>query len=125
MNRARRFWVRTLLALLFAGLAWYCYHAGKAYNLLLENLPYAESGEEKPAMEALNVFLDASDKPTLLLEGDRIAVTVAGKTHAMRIDVLDPEDNVLGTRSITFDIDDLDPSLAVNVPKAYAGGGLK
>lgn len=120
----RRIIVNTVLGALIVLLAVYCYNAGKAYTFLLENLPYELNGEQQPAFEALQVSLDQDREPVFMLEDDRINVTGVGKTHVLRIELLDEEDKVVETKEIPFSTMDLDESLTINVARAFAQGHI-
>lgn len=115
----RRTIVNTLIVLVLAGLAWYCYDAGKSYKILLENLPYAENGTDYEALEAINATVDEAGKPIFMLPDDRSFVSAVGKKHVLKIEILDIEDNVTETKLVEFQIKDLGKERALNVVKAY------
>lgn len=119
---AKRILVNLGIVLVLAAVAVYCYNAGKAYKILLENLPYTENGVEQPGIEALNATIDDQPKPIFMLEGDRTMITAVGREHRLKIDILDMEDNVVESKAIEFSISDLGESMSLNVVRAFREG---
>lgn len=118
----KRIIVNVVIILCFAALAYYCYDAGKSYNVMLENLAYTVDGVEHPGIEALQVTIDGQGDPIFMLEGDQMPGTAAGKKHALKIEILDEDDKVVETKVVPFHILDLGDKLSINVARAYALG---
>lgn len=118
----KRLFVRIILILLLAGIGFWCFISGKAYDIVLENIPLEAGGQTYPSMEAVNAYVDKNSDPILLLDGDRMVATAVGAHHVLRIDVLDEDDKVLDTRFYPFTIDELGESLSLNVPYAFSKG---
>lgn len=120
----KRIIVNIVIVLCFAALAYYCYDAGKAYNVLLENVAYSVDGVEHPGIEALQVTIDGRGEPIFMLEGDRMMGVTSGKKHTLKIEILDEEDKVVETRLVPFNMSDLGDGAAVNVARAYVLGKM-
>lgn len=118
----KRLLVRLFLILLLAGIGFWCFVSGKAYDIVLENIPLEADGRTYSAMEAVNAYVDKDPDPILLLDGDRMVATAVGSRHVLRIDVLDEDDNVLETHVYPFTMKDLGTSLSLNVPYAFSKG---
>lgn len=120
--------INLCLVLVLTGLGWFCYQAGKTYDILLENLPYQTAGAEgisaeQPALEAIYATVD-NGKKILMLEGDRTMATGSGGNHRLKIEILDEDDNVVETREIPFSRSDLGDKPAINVARAYREGAI-
>jgi hypothetical protein len=116
----KRTLVNVGIIIVLALVGYYCYDTGKSYKILLENLPYiAEDGREQAAIEALNATVDTQINPIFMLEGDRTVATAVGKTHVLKIEILDIEDKVIDTKSIRFTMRDLGSPPTLNVVRAY------
>lgn len=118
----KRLFVRIILILLLAGIGFWCFVSGKAYDIVLENIPLEAGGQTYPSMEAVNAYVDKNPDPVLLLDGDRMVATAVGSHYVLRIDVLDEDDKVLETRVYPFTIKELGESLSLNVPYAFSKG---
>ena len=120
----KRFLVNSAIVALLVLLGWYCFVNGKAYDIILENVPYKAADKEIPALEAVNVIMDDNAAPVYLLEGDRVVGTAVGMTNVMRIDLLDMDDTAIPGKSriYRFSIEDLGEKPALNVPHAYEVG---
>lgn len=104
----RRILVNAGIILVLTLIGSYCYYSGRAYNLIIENLPYtAADGTQHPAIEALQVYIDNQTEPVYLLDGDRLVATTVGKGHTLRIEILDEEDKPIESVLVPFTIDDL------------------
>lgn len=118
----KRLIVRLALLLLLAGIGFWCFVSGKAYDIVLENIPLEADGQTYPALEAVNAYMDKNPEPILLLDGDRMVATAVGSHHVLRIDVLDEDDKVLETQLYPFTIRELGASLSLNVSRAFSKG---
>ena len=107
-----------LVALLICLGAW-CYDQGKTYKVLLGNYAFTgQDGQDYPALEAVEVFIDGND-PVFLLEDDSGTGDATGRRHTMIIELLDENDNTIESRTIQFSIADLDDDLDVNVAELW------
>lgn len=120
----RRFVVDAVIVLCFAALGYYCYDAGKTYNVILANAPYTVDGVQYPAIEAMQVTIDGEGDPIYLLEDDSMVGSTSGKKHTLKIEILDEEDKPIEgqTKLIPFTMDQLGADMVINVVKAYALG---
>ena len=99
-----------------------CYRTGKAYDLILENVPYTVDGKEYPAQEALQATIDNQSKPVYLLDGDKAVAVAVGLNHELKIEILDLDDKVTQTKVVTFSVDELGDSRTLNVARLYGDG---
>ena len=111
--------VNCVLVLLLIALGVWCYTQGKTYKLSLGNYAFTgQDGQEHPALEAVEVFIDGND-PVFLLEDDSGTGEATGRTHTMVIELLDENDNPIERRSLQFSVADLDDNLDVNVAEFW------
>ena len=111
--------VNCVLVLLLIALGIWCYTQGKTYKLSLGNYAFTGAdGQEYPALEAVEVFIDNKD-PVFLLEDDSGTGEATGRQHTMVIKLLDEKDNPIESRSIKFSVADLDDNLDVNVAEFW------
>ena len=118
----RQLWVNAGIVALLCGICVLCYRTGKAYDLILENVPYSVEGKEYPAVEALQATIDTQRNPVYLLEGDREVGMAVGLNHRLKIEILDSEDKVVETRVVAFSVDELGKDRVLNVAKMFAHG---
>lgn len=117
----RRVLVNLGIVLLLILISYVCFITGKAYDIIVENVPYTHEGVTYESIEAVQASLDNSrGEPIYLLDGDRLVETAIGRSHILKIEVLDEQDKPSETVTITFEIDDLKGSPRVlNVPYYY------
>ena len=120
----RRILVDCLIVVIFAAVGWFCYDAGKSYNIILENVAFTVDGIEYPGIEAMQVTIDGRGEPIYMLEDDRMVGMASGKRHTLMIEILDEDDRPIEeqTKMVTFTMKDLGPELTINTAKAYALG---
>ena len=106
-----------LLLLLVLTIVW-CFKTGKAYNVILENIPTSVEGLEYQPIEA--AYINFGKDPILMLEGDVIVERVVGKELTLQIDVVDDDDKVLESRVASFTLDELGDDLRMSIPVFYA-----
>ena len=121
----KRFVIRVLLVCVLAGIGTWCFFSGKAYDIVLENIPSTVNGQTVEPFEAVNAYIDTDPSPILLLDGDRMVATAIGLKHTIRIDILDEDDNVLESRTATFTTTSLGRHMSLNVPQLFAGTSAK
>ena len=111
--------VNCVIVLLLIGLGVWCYVQGKTYKLSLGNYAFTDqNGEEHPALEAVEVFIDDKE-PVFLLEDDSGTGEATGRQHTMVIKLLDENDKPIESRTIKFSVADLDDDLDVNVAEFW------
>ncbi len=114
----KRIIVNCCLVLALVGLGWYCYLSGKAYIVMLENLPFELHGEKRPGIEAVNVII-GDHEPVLLLEGDQIPTEASRRDKVLQIDILDENNKVIESKRIPFSLRDLGDQPKINVAEAF------
>ncbi|WP_276818807.1 DUF6672 family protein [Mailhella massiliensis] len=107
-----------LVALLICLGAW-CYDQGKTYKVLLGNYAFTgQDGQDYPALEAVEVFIDGND-PVFLLEDDSGTGDATGRKHTMVIALLDENDEPMESRTVQFSIAELGKKLELNVAEYW------
>lgn len=119
----RQIFVNIGLVIVLIVLGTLFYQGGKSYDILLENLPYQVDGEEQPGLEAIYAYIDGG-KQIFMLEGDQTMASGAGKSHVLKIELLDEEDNVMETKEIAFSMSDLGQAATINVARSYREGSI-
>lgn len=115
----KRILVNCIIVLLLIALGVWCYAQGKTYKLALGNYAFTDqNGEEHPALEAVEVFIDDKE-PVFLLEDDSGTGEATGRRHTMVIKLLDENDKPIESRSLKFSVADLDDDLDVNVAEFW------
>ena len=117
----RRLVVNLGIIVFFACIGYVCFVTGKAYSIILENIPITVDGKIYEPMEAVQVRISNQADPSYLLEGDRLIATAVGASHILTIEVLDEDDKVVETRTIPFNVHELKGTPRVlNVAYFYA-----
>ncbi len=96
----------------------WCVQTGQAHNLILDNNPVKVDGKDVPAFEA--IYVHFGDDPDLMLEGDTIVKRVVGSNYTMTVNVVDDDDNVLESKTMSFTLDDVKDTMRLSVPEYYA-----
>ena len=111
--------VNCILVVLLIGLGAWCYTQGKTYKVILGNYAFTSAdGQEHPALEAVEVFIDGND-PVFLLEDDSGTGDATGRKHTMVIELLDENDEPIESRTTTFSIAELGENLEINVAEFW------
>ena len=111
--------VNCVLVALLIGLGAWCYAQGKTYKVILGNYAFTSAdGQEHPALEAVEVFIDGND-PVFLLEDDSGTGDATGRRHTMVIDLLDENDKPIERRTTHFSIAELGEKLEINVAEFW------
>lgn len=111
--------VNCVLVLLLIALGVWCYTRGKTYKLSLGNYAFTgQDGQQYPALEAVEVFIDGNE-PVFLLEDDSGTGEATGRQHTMTIELLDENDKPIERRTLKFSVADLDDNLDVNVAEFW------
>lgn len=123
----RRTLVNCGLLLVLTLLAVVCYDTGKAYDIIMQNVPYTtKDGVLQPALEAAQVTIDQQEAPIYLLEGDRMVGTAVGNEHTLKIEILDDNDQVTETVVVKFTVKQLNKAKReLNVAELYAKAKTK
>lgn len=117
--KPRQIVVDLLIVVFLAGVAVYCYNIGKAYDLFVDNASFTHDGVTYDAFEAIQVRVDDMETPLFLLEGDRGAATVNGRSHVVIVEELDENDNVSKTHRIPFKSSELKGRVINVVPLVH------
>lgn len=117
----KRVLVNTILLIVLVLAILWCFKTGKAHNIILENTPVILDGVEHKPFEA--IYVSFGKDPKLMLEGDIIIMRAVGSKINMKVDVVDSDDKVLESRTISFTLDDIGEKLRLNVPNFYANFG--
>lgn len=120
----RRIVVNAAIILVFAGIGYFCYDYGKAYDFIVDNTAYNADGQELPALEAVQLRIDNGDSKIYYADDRDQAVAVGSSKHTVRIDLLDLNDNPIEGQSkeYTFTVKSLGKSPVLNLPLAYKNG---
>ena len=87
--------------------------------MLLANYALAgQDGQDYPALEAVEVFIDGND-PVFLLEDDSGTGDATGRKHTMVIALLDENDEPMESRTVQFSIAELGKKLELNVAEYW------
>ncbi len=122
--KTRRILINLAIVVVFAAIGWFCYDNGKAYDLILDNMPYSVGGVEIDALEAVQVKIDGGEEKVFYADDRDQAVAIGSSEHTIRIDMLDLDDHPIPgqARIYTFRVQDLGESRSLNLPFAYENG---
>jgi hypothetical protein len=101
----RRILVSALLLAALVGLGFYCYDAGRAYDLLVDNHDITLGENTYSGERDVNVILDANE-PLEMAPQDTMVSTVAGKKHTITVEILDENYEVVETVTGKFTLKD-------------------
>lgn len=111
--------VNCVLVALLICLGVWCYDQGKTYKVILGNYAFTgQDGQDYPALEAVEVFIDGND-PVFLLEDDSGTGDATGRKHTMVIALLDENDEPMESRTVQFSIAELGKKLELNVAEYW------
>lgn len=120
MNQ-RRILVNACIILVLVVIGYICFSTGRAYNVIVENVPVTVEDVTYEALPAVQVFIDQAEAPTYLLDGDRMVSSAMGTTHVLTIEILDEEDKPTETVKVPFTMKELQGTpRIINVPYFYA-----
>ena len=94
----KRLLIDAALVLFFITLSMFLYSSGKGYALIFENrdITIGDSTYQSPGY--IRITMDNKGRPLEIMEKDRDIMTVKGKKHLMKVEVLDEdEETVLST----------------------------
>lgn len=104
----KRYIIDILLVLFFIALSMFLYSSGKGYALIFENRDITIGGNSYKTPGYIRITIDNKGRPLEIMEKDRDIMTVKGKKHIMKVEVLDEdEETVLSTveREVSFRYD--------------------
>lgn len=101
----RRLLVSALLLAALVALGVYCYDAGRAYDLLVDNHDIALGEVNYSGERDLNVIIDGNE-PLEMAAQDTMVSTVAGKKHTLTVEILDENYEVAETVTGKFTLKD-------------------
>lgn len=97
----RRILVIALLVVALVALGFYCYDAGRAYDLLVDNHDITLGEHTYSGERDINVVL-SKNEPLEMSAQDTMVTTVAGKKHTIVVEILDENYEVAETIKGTF-----------------------
>ena len=117
----KRYIIDILLVLFFIALSMFLYSSGKGYALIFENRDITIGGNSYKTPGYIRITIDNKGRPLEIMEKDRDIMTVKGKKHLMKVEVLDEdEETVLSTAerqiSVRYDRGNL-----LSIPAFLAG----
>ncbi len=86
----KRFFVCALLLAALAGLGFYCFYGGRAYDILVDNHDITLDGKAYLGDKDVNVFIDGGE-PLEMVPQDTMVVTVAGPKHTIKVEILNED----------------------------------
>ncbi len=101
----RRLLVSALLLAALVALGVYCYDAGRAYDLLVDNHDIALEETSYSGGRDINVIID-DNEPLEMAAQDTMVSTVAGKKHTLTVEILDENYEVAETVTGKFTLKD-------------------
>lgn len=135
--KKRQLFFDLLLVLAAIALAVFCYHWGKAYDVLIANSTVTSEGKDYESMEAVQVRVLPSGKKVRLYYDDALLYEgqiVGPKTHQLEIIPLDLNDKPIKEQARVIDFKPRDIPLVtkrgitnrvIYVPLAYGSGSVK
>lgn len=94
----KRYIIDILLVLFFIALSVFLYASGKGYSLIFDNRDITLGDRAYKSPGHIRVTMDNKGRPLEIMEKDRDIMTVKGKKHFMKVEVLaEDEETVLST----------------------------
>ena len=94
----KRYIIDVLLVLFFIALSMFLYSSGKGYALIFENRDITLGGRTHTSPGYIRTTMDNKGRPLEIMEKDRDIMTIKGKKHLMKVEVLaEDEETVLST----------------------------
>ena len=120
----RRIIVNAAIILVLAGIAYFCYDHGKAYDFIVDNTAYKAEGQELGALEAVQLRVDKGEGKIFYADDRDQTVAIGSGKHTARIDMLDLDDKPIEGQSkvYTFTIKSPGEVPILNLPFAYKNG---
>ena len=109
------------VALALVAFSIFLYHSGKGYTLIFDNRNITLGEKSYKAPEYVQVTLDGKGRPLEIMGGDRDIMTVMGKKHVLKVDILsDDEETVMATIERPFTVR-YDGGNLLNIPAFLSG----
>ena len=94
----KRYLIDILLVLFFIALSVFLYSSGKGYALIFDNRDITIGGNAYKSPGYIRITMDNKGRPLEIMEKDRDIMTIKGKKHLMKVEVLaEDEETVLST----------------------------
>ena len=94
----KRLLIDAALVLFFIALSVFLYSSGKGYALIFENRDITLGGRTYTSPGYIRITMDNKGRPLEIMEKDRDIMTIKGKKHLMKVEVLaEDEEKVLST----------------------------
>ena len=94
----KRLLIDAALVLFFIALSVFLYSSGKGYALIFENRDITLGGRTYTSPGYIRITMDNKGRPLEIMEKDRDIMTIKGKKHLMKVEVLaEDEETVLST----------------------------
>ena len=92
----RQYVIDALILAALVAFSIFLYHSGKGYTLIFDNRNITLGEKSYKAPEYVQVTLDGKGRPLEIMGGDRDIMTVMGKKHVLKVDILsDDEETVM------------------------------
>jgi hypothetical protein len=117
----RQYVIDALIVLALVAFSVFLYQSGKGYTLIFDNRNITLGEKSYEAPEYIQVTLDGKGRPLEIMGGDRDIMTVMGKKHVLKVDVLsDDEETVMATVERPFVVR-YDGGNLLNIPAFLSG----
>ena len=101
----RQYVIDALILAALVAFSIFLYHSGKGYTLIFDNRNITLGEKSYKAPEYVQVTLDGKGRPLEIMGGDRDIMTVMGKKHVLKVDILsDDEETVMATIERPFTV---------------------
>ena len=117
----RQYVIDALILAALVAFSIFLYHSGKGYTLIFDNRNITLGEKSYKAPEYVQVTLDGKGRPLEIMGGDRDIMTVMGKKHVLKVDILsDDEETVMATVERPFSVR-YDGGNLLNIPAFLSG----
>ena len=117
----RQYVIDALIVLALVAFSVFLYQSGKGYTLIFDNRNITLGEKSYEAPEYIQVTLDGKGRPLEIMGGDRDIMTVMGKKHVLKVEILsDDEETVMATVERPFVVR-YDGGNLLNIPAFLSG----
>ena len=117
----RQYVIDALIVLALVAFSVFLYQSGKGYTLIFDNRNITLGEKSYEAPEYIQVTLDRKGRPLEIMGGDRDIMTVMGKKHVLKVEILsDDEETVMATVERPFVVR-YDGGNLLNIPAFLSG----
>ena len=117
----RQYVIDALILAALVAFSIFLYHSGKGYTLIFDNRNITLGEKSYKAPEYVQVTLDGKGRPLEIMGGDRDIMTVMGKKHVLKVNILsDDEETVMATVERPFVVRYYGGNL-LNIPAFLSG----